>query len=149
MGLNCVQCFCVFPLQFWETTCFLWNVERQRDYTTHNPQLLLWRRLSALRQTPWLIFKLWDWMLEWQCAKVTPSVKLFEMERNHGRLFKTGLERPPGNTHAVRNLDSIAWRTQMHDPETKRFWRKNSLYLQINKITLLEEWTNVKRSRGG
>ena len=27
-------------------------------------------------------------------------VKLFEMERNHGRLFKTGLERPPRTTHA-------------------------------------------------
>ena len=45
-------------------------------------------------QSPWLIFKLWDWMLEWQCAKVTPSVKQdFEKEWNHGRLSKTGLER--------------------------------------------------------
>ena len=60
---------------------------------------------SLCLKTPWLIVKLWDWMLEWQCAKVTPSVKQhFEMERNHGRLSKTGLERdqpPPPELHML------------------------------------------------
>ena len=34
-------------------------------------------------QTLWLVLKLCDWMLEWQCAKFTQSAKQhFEMEWN-------------------------------------------------------------------
>ena len=101
IGLNSVQCFSVFNLRFGETNRFF-------GFYPESPAIVWDYNIRLALQTLWLVLKLCDWMLEWQCDKVTPSVKqLFEMEWNHGRLSKTGLERlqpssplPPRTTHA-------------------------------------------------
>ena len=78
IGLNCVQYFCIFPLRFFRRLGW--------QKTLHYPEssAIVWDYTMCFAwQTLWLVFKRCDWMLEWQCAKFTPSVKQqFEMEWN-------------------------------------------------------------------
>ena len=37
IGLNCAQCFCIFPFRFGETNIFSEFLDGRRHYTTQNP----------------------------------------------------------------------------------------------------------------